>query len=192
MRWWGEQIPSLTTCWCKKRSFVSNKISACRLDCISYSKKNNINRTISAIVLLLWQLISPNSSSNNTNNPNILLQITLLNPSIRQFSITHQSVSDSIRATTTHFQILMWTTTPLTTLTRAEQSVLRSYLALTQTSQHRETTICITITSREHILRSVITKSSSSSLFRVTALSVFNLHLQLLVGLLLSRGWNRT
>jgi hypothetical protein len=190
MRWWGEQIPSLTTCWCKKRSFVSNKISACRLDCISYSKKNNINRTISAIVLLLWQLISPNSSSNNTNNPNILLQITQLNPSIRRFSITHQSLSDSLRATTTttHFQILMWTTTLLTTLTRAEQSVLRSYLALTQTSQHRETTICITITSRGHILRSAITKSSSS-LFRVTALSVFNL---LLVGLLLSQGWNRT
>lgn len=190
MRWWEGQIPYLTTCWCKKRNFVSNKISACRLDCISYSKKNNINRTISAIVLLLWQLILPNSSSSNTNNPNILLQITLVNPNIRQFSTTRPLVSDFLRATTTHFQILMWITIPLTTPTRAEQSALRSCLALTQTSQHRETTTCITITSQEHILRWAITKSNS--LFRATALLAYNLPQLEVVVLLLSQGWNRT
>ena len=192
MRWWEGRILYLTTCWCRKRNFVSNKISACRLDCISYSKKNNINRTISAIVLPLWQLILPNSSSSNTNNPNILLQITLVNPNIRQYSIMHPLVSDFLRATTTHFQILMSTTIPLMTLTRVEQLVHRSYLALTQTSQHRETTTCITITSLERFHRSAITKSS---LFRVTARSVFNplqQEVEPLVGRRLSQGWNLT
>ena len=175
--------------WCRKKNFVSNKIFACKPDYISCSKKNNINRTISAIGLLLWILTLHNNSCSNTPSHNI--SNTLIYNSIKQFSKMRQSVSDYHKARP--FRLLMSTIIQLTTLIKEEQSVHKSYSIPTQTNQPKAITTCITTTSHVPFLRSmVITRRRR---FRVTVLWVFNPRRPPggpLVAQVLSQLWSRT
>lgn len=164
MRWWEGPILCLTMFWCRKKNFVSNKIFACKPDYISCSKKNNINRTISAIGLLLWILTLHNNSCSNTPSHNI--SNTLIYNSIKQFSKMHQSVSDYHKGPPS--RLSMSTIIQLTTLIKEEQSVHKSYSVPTRTNQPRAITTCITTTSHVPFLRSmVITRRRR---FKVTVL----------------------
>lgn len=176
--------------WCRRRKCASNRTSGCRQGSTSCSKKNNISRITSIIVLLrliLISLINSNSSINNHNNTPIHCILSLLS-NIRRYNIVHRWVN-AFQLTIIPFLILIMI------LIREELSVHRSCSTHMRINQPRVITTCITITSRVPSPK-LTTTSHNRSPLRVIAPSASNRpQLPLLAPqavLLLNQLWSQT